>query len=144
MNLLKVFRLSIVSLAALLIASICFAGSWNGLRTSGPGTKGWQPLICANGNGWQSCELPVNIKLVANPTSLVATGQQATITATVTDYYGVAIANSTINWTTTAGTLSTTQTVTNAGGVTSLTLTSAHALGGTTVTAETLDRKSVV
>jgi hypothetical protein len=139
MNLLKVFRLLLVALAALLISSICYAG-WNGLRTSGPGTKGWQPLICANGNGWQSCELPVNITLAANPTSLVATGQQATITATVTDYYGAAIANNTINWTTTDGSISPNQTITNAAGVTSITLTSSHTLGGTAVTAKTIEQ----
>lgn len=143
MTILKAFRLSLVSLAATLIASACFAGSWSGLRTSGPGTTGWQPLICENGSGWRSCEMPVKIALTANPTFLVAIGEQSTITATVTDYYGVAMAGIVLNWTITDGTKSAAQTTTNAGGVTSITLTSSHNLGGSTVTAETVEKDGI-
>jgi hypothetical protein len=143
MNLAKVLKLSLASLAALLLTSICYGGTWSGLRTSGPGTTGWQPLICQNGSGWRSCEMPVNIALSANPNSLVAIGQQATITATVTDYYGVAIASAVLNWKTTDGTISPAQTATNASGQSSITLTSSHTLGGATVSAETVEKDGI-
>jgi hypothetical protein len=57
----------------------------------------------------------------------------------VTDYYGVAIGSNVINWTTTDGSISANQTVTNASGVTSITLTSSRTLGGTSVTAKTVE-----
>jgi len=136
----NVLRRYAVLMLLVLFANSCFAASWAPIRTSGPGKSGWQPLVCQTGKGWQSCEMPVNIVLVANPTSLVAIGETATITATVTDYYGVAIEGSTLNWTTTDGVLSTSQTKTDDKGVTSITLKSSSTLGGATVTAETLEK----
>jgi hypothetical protein len=127
-------------LSIFLFASICYADGWGGIRTSGPGTAGWQALVCANGNGWQSCEMPVNIALASNPAALVANGEQATITATVTDYYGVPIAGATLNWTTSSGSIWPAQTVTNAGGVSSITLASSNVLGGAAVNATTLEQ----
>jgi hypothetical protein len=139
MNIAKILRLTIVSLMTLLLANISNAASWSGLRTSGAGTSGWQPLVCENGNGWRSCEMPVNVTLVAAPGSLVAIGEQATIYATVTDYYGVPIAGSRLNWTSTSGALWPTQTTTNAAGVASITIASSNTLGGTAVTATTFE-----
>jgi hypothetical protein len=129
----------IAALSVFIMSDVAFAAGWTGLRTSGAGTNGWQPVICANGAGWQSCELPVNITLNTNPTSLVANGQSATVTASVTDYYGVPIAGNLINWSTTDGTISANQTATNASGTTAITLTSSHTLGGTAVTASTAE-----
>jgi hypothetical protein len=127
-------------LLAMMVASVCVADTWAPIRTSGSGKQGWQAMVCQNGGGWQSCEMPVNISLSASPASLVAIGEVTTIQAAVTDYYGVAIEGSVLNWRTTDGGLSTWQTVTNASGVTSLNLTSSRTLGGATVTAETLER----
>lgn len=143
MELTKKLRLWIVSLAALLLANVCFAQGWTPLRTSGSGTKGWQSLVCETGKGWRSCEMPVNIVLAANPTSLVAIGEQSTITATVTDYYGVAIAGAVLNWTRTDGTISAAQSTTDASGISSIKLTSSHTLGGSTVTAETAEKDGI-
>lgn len=140
MNITKTLRLSIVALSALLLANVGFASSWSPIRTSGAGTTGWQPLVCQHGTGWQSCEMPVNIALSASPASLVATYQTSTIQAVVTDYYGAAINGSTLKWTTTDGWLSAAQTTTNASGVASVTLTSSNKLGGTVITAETLEK----
>lgn len=140
MNITKLLRRTIFSLLAILLANTCFAGSWAPIRTSGSGKAGWQPLVCENGKGWMSCEMPVNIALVAAPTTLVASGQTATITATVTDYYGVPIEGSTLNWTTTDGVISAPKTITNDKGITSITLTSSHTLGGATVTAESQEK----
>jgi hypothetical protein len=139
MKIAKILRLTTVSLLALLLANISNAATWSGLRTSGAGTSGWQPLVCENGNGWRSCEMPVNVTLVANPGSLVAIGEQATIYATVTDYYGVPIAGSRLNWTSTSGAIWPTQTTTNAAGVASITIASSNTLGGTAVTATTFE-----
>lgn len=139
MNANRILRWSTFPLTAILIANSCLAG-WAPLRTSGSGKAGWQPLVCQTGPGWQSCELPVNISLTAAPTSLVAIGEMSTITASVTDYYGVAIEGATLNWTNTDGSISAWQTTTNASGTTSITLTSSRTIGGTTMTAETLEQ----
>jgi hypothetical protein len=120
-------------------SSSCLAAGWTGLRTSGSGSVGWQPLICANGGGWQSCELPVTVTLTASPPSLVANGQQSTITATVTDYYGAAVPNNVINWSKTDGSISATQATTNASGKASIILTSSWTIGGSAVTASTAE-----
>jgi hypothetical protein len=136
MNGLKVI---ISLLAALCLSSNCQAETWKGLRTSGGGSQGWQALICENGSGWQSCELPVTVTMSASPTSLVANGQYSTITATVLDYYGIPVPNNVINWSATDGSISTGQTVTNASGMTSISLRSSWTLGGAAVYASTLE-----
>jgi hypothetical protein len=81
----------------------------------------------------------VNIALTASPASIVANGQTSTITATVTDYYGVAVPNNVLNLSTTDGSLNATQATTNASGQASVTLKSSNTLGGTTVTATTVE-----
>ena len=126
-------------LTLMFLSSTCQADTWKGLRTSGAGAQGWQALICDNGSGWKSCELPVNVSLTASPPSLVANGQYSTITATVTDNYGVPISNNTINWSSSDGSISAGQTVTNASGVTSISLRSSWTLGGAQVSASTLE-----
>ena len=126
-------------LTLMFLSSTCQADTWKGLRTSGAGAQGWQALICENGSGWKSCELPVNVSLTASPPSLVANGQYSTITATVTDNYGVPISNNTINWSSSDGSISAGQTVTNASGVTSISLRSSWTLGGAQVSASTLE-----
>lgn len=136
MELTKKLRLWIVSIAALMLANVCLAQGWTPLRTSGTGSKGWQSLVCETGKGWRSCEMPVNIVLTANPVSLVAIGEQTTITAAVTDYYGVAIVGLKLDWTSTDGAISIAQNITDENGKSTITLTSSHTLGGSTVTAE--------
>lgn len=132
-------KLLLFTVASFIFSNSCLADSWSGLRTSGSGTQGWQPLICANGSGWQSCEMPVTVSLSASPASIVANGQTSTITATLTDYYGVAVANSKVNWSTTNGTLSASQATTNASGQASVTLKSSWTLGGASVRATTAE-----
>jgi hypothetical protein len=83
--------------------------------------------------------MPVTVSLSASPASIVANGQTSTITATITDYYGVGIPNNVLKWTTTDGTLSAFQTTTNASGSASVTLTSSRTLGGTAVSASTAE-----
>jgi hypothetical protein len=126
-------------LVSLSCSSVCFAAGWAGLRTSGGGTAGWQPLICDGGGGWRSCELPVNITLTSSPPSLIATGQSSTVTATVTDYYGLPIAGNALNWSTTDGYISAGQTATDANGASSVTLTSSRTLGGTVIAVSTIE-----
>jgi hypothetical protein len=121
------------------ISGVCQADTWKSLRTSGGGSQGWQAVVCENGAGWRVCELPVNISLTASPPSLVANGQYSTITATVTDYYGVPIPNNVINWSTSDGTISAGQTSTNASGQTSISLRSSWTLGGAAVYASTAE-----
>jgi len=82
--------------------------------------------------------MPINLELISNPASLPATGQIATITARLTDYYGVGLGRGVIvNWTTTAGTLSATQSETNDDSVATVQLRSSNAIGNATVTAVT-------
>jgi hypothetical protein len=126
-------------LIAVISSDACLATGWSGLRTSGSGTSGWQPMVCANGSGWQSCEMPVSVLLTASPPSIVANGQTSTITATVRDAYGVAVPNNVLNWGTTDGTLNASQVTTNASGQASVILKSSWTLGGASVTATTAE-----
>jgi hypothetical protein len=137
------FEIFALAFLAFFLTNTSFA-AWSPLRTSGSGYSGWQPLICENGQGWQSCEMPVNIAMWATPASLVANGEVSTIYARVTDYYGVPIQGSVLNWRTTDGSISPLQTVTDAGGYTSINLTSSWTLGGATVTAETQERDGLM
>lgn len=139
----RILKVMLTSFVSIIFSSMCSGSSWNGLRTSGAGTQGWQALICDSGSGWRSCELPVNITLTASPASVVALNQSTTVTATVTDYYGVAIAGNVLNWTTTDGTISPSQTTTNASGSSSITLTSSRTLGGTSVSARTAENDGI-
>lgn len=133
----------IVKMISLLGLTLIFgaqahSSTWSEIRTSGAGTGGWQPIVCENGDGWRSCEMPVTIALVASPISLPATGEITTITATLTDYYGVGLgAGIVVNWKTTDGSLSAIQTSTDSNGLTSIALRSSPTLGGATVTATT-------
>ena len=135
----RTLKIMLISLSALIFADMSLASGWTGLRTSGSGQQGWQALVCDNGGGWRSCELSVNISITASPPSLVAINQTTTLTATVTDYYGVGIPGNVINWTTSDGSLSAGQTTTNVSGVTSITLTSSRTLGGASVIAKTAE-----
>jgi hypothetical protein len=79
------------------------------------------------------------VALTASPPSLIANGQQSTITATVTDFYGVPVPNNVINWSKTDGAISASQATTNASGQASITLTSSWTIGGTAITASTAE-----
>jgi hypothetical protein len=83
--------------------------------------------------------MPVTVSLSASPASIVANGQTSTITATLTDYYGVAVPNGIVNWNTTNGTLSASQATTNASGQASVILKSSWTLGGASVSATTAE-----
>jgi hypothetical protein len=115
--------------------------AWKEIRTNAGGKTGWVNLVCdSNASGWNSCELDLVIKLTATPNQLVAIGEQSTIEATVTDAYGSPVeAGVKIKWTTTDGTVSAPETLTDANGKTAVTLTSSHSLGGATVTASSAD-----
>lgn len=115
------------------------ASSWSPIRTTS-GPSGWQAVVCDNANsGWRSCEMGLKVDLVASPASIAATGEVTTITATVTDYYGSSVgAGTNLVWSTTSGTLSTSQTATDFNGQTSVTLRSSNVIGGATVTAATV------
>ncbi|ALS68415.1 hypothetical protein AT395_25065 (plasmid) [Pandoraea apista] len=77
------------------------------------------------------------VSLVANPTSIAANGSStSTLTATVKDAYGNAVgAGVTVNWSTSAGSLTGTSSVTDASGIAMMTLKSATTAGTATVTA---------
>lgn len=124
---------------AILWSGFAQAQTWQGIRISGNGASGWQPVVCDNsGGGWRSCEMPINLELIANPVSLPATGQVATITAKLTDYYGVGLGEGIIvKWTTTSGTLSAAQSETNEDSVATVQLRSSNVIGNATVTAIT-------
>lgn len=115
--------------------------AWKEIRTNAGGKTGWVNLVCdSNASGWNSCELDLVIKLTATPSQLVAIGEKSTIEATVTDAYGAAVeAGVKIKWTTTDGTISAPETLTDANGKTSIILTSSKTLGGATVTASSID-----
>lgn len=126
--------------AALMSATPATASqpSWNPIRISGSGQSGWQPVVCDHGSGWKSCEMPISIFLSSNPPSIAATGEVATITATLMDFYGVNLGKGIdVVWKTTAGTLSSNQSLTDEGGVASVQLKSSAALSGAVVTAST-------
>lgn len=125
---------------SILVTPLTASAAWKEIRTSAAGKTGWVNLVCdANTSGWNSCELDLVIKLTATPAQLVAIGEKSTIEATVTDAYGVPVeAGVKITWTTTDGTLSAPESLTDTNGKTSVVLTSSHTLGGTTVTASSL------
>ncbi|QIZ22977.1 Hypothetical protein (plasmid) [Pseudomonas putida] len=125
--------------AAILWSGLVPAQTWKGIRISGSGASGWQPVVCDNsGGGWRSCEMPINLELIANPVSLPATGQVATITARLTDYYGVGLGEGiNVQWTTTSGSLSAAQSETNEDSVATVQLRSSNVIGNATVTAIT-------
>lgn len=135
----KVDSLALAALACALIAWPAIAdakSSWERIRISGSGANGWQPVVCAHGAGWQSCEMPITINLSAAPPSIPANGSNTTITATVTDYYGVSIgAGTQVNWTTSLGTLSVPTSETDENGVAEVNLQSVPVVGSATVTA---------
>ncbi|MFJ3110284.1 Ig-like domain-containing protein [Pseudomonas putida] len=112
------------------------ASTWEKIRISGAGASGWQPVVCSHGTGWQSCELPVTITLSAAPPSIPANGSYTTISALVTDYYGVSTgAGTQLNWTTNLGNLSAPTSVTDENGVAQVNLQSVPVIGNATVTA---------
>lgn len=111
-------------------------GTWQGIRISGSGASGWQPVVCENGNGWRTCEMPINITLTASPPSIPADGSTTTITATVTDYFGVSVGQGTlVNWYTNLGNLDGVASPTSPDGVASIRLTSVPVVSPATVTA---------
>ncbi|MBM5459092.1 Ig-like domain-containing protein [Pseudomonas sp. P66] len=80
--------------------------------------------------------MPITITLSAAPPSIPANGSSTTITATVTDYYGVSIgAGTQVNWTTNLGTLSVPTSETDENGVAEVNLQSVPVVGSATVTA---------
>lgn len=125
--------------AAILWSGLAPAQAWKGIRISGSGASGWQPVVCDDsGGGWRSCEMPINIELIANPVSLPATGQVGTIVAKLTDHYGVGLGKGLIvHWTTTSGTLSAEQSETNEYSIATVQLHSSNVIGNATVTAVT-------
>ncbi|HBO6305045.1 Ig-like domain-containing protein [Pseudomonas nitroreducens] len=113
-----------------------FADTWKPIR-SGSSGSGWQKVVCdRSGGGWRSCNMGLTITVQAYPNTLAAVGEQGTVVANVTDYDGNnAGANVAIRWATSDGTLSATDTKTDANGQASVVLTSSHTIGGATVTA---------
>lgn len=118
------------------VSTLVSADAWKPIR-SGSGNGGWQQVVCdRSGNGWRSCNMGLIITIQSNPGSVAATGEQATLVATVTDYNGNnAGKNVQIDWTTNDGSLSAASTTTNDAGQTSVVLTSSHNIGSATVTA---------
>ncbi len=119
---------------------ITAASTWERIRISGSGASGWQPVVCSQGQGWQSCEMPVTITLTAAPPTIPANGSHTTITATITDYYGVNIgAGTQVTWKTNLGTLSAPTSETNENGVALVSLQSVPVIGSATVSATSTD-----
>ncbi|MBM5458676.1 Ig-like domain-containing protein [Pseudomonas sp. P66] len=80
----------------------------------------------------------MKIELISNPVSLAATGEIATITARLTDYYGVGLGKGiVVNWNTTSGNLSVPQSETDEDSVATVQLRSSSVIGSATVTAVT-------
>jgi hypothetical protein len=130
------FSLLIASVVLLVPCHSSAEGTWKGIRISGSGASGWQPVVCENGNGWRTCEMPMNISLTASPPSIPANGSKTTISAAVTDYYGVSVGpGTTINWSTDLGMLGTPSSDTNTDGIATVTLTSVPVAAPATVTA---------
>ncbi|MHC5195032.1 Ig-like domain-containing protein [Pseudomonas frederiksbergensis] len=131
---------ALIVLFTLVFSQLATSAGWKEIRTSPSGKSGWQYVVCQGGSGWNTCELDLNIVLTAAPNQLVAVGEQATIYATVTDAYNNPVeAGVRIGWVTTDGSVSATESRTDANGVATIVLTSSHSLGGATVTANALD-----
>ncbi|MBM5458590.1 Ig-like domain-containing protein [Pseudomonas sp. P66] len=80
--------------------------------------------------------MPINIVLAAAPPSIPANGSMTTITATLTDHYGVSIgAGTQVHWQTTLGTLDAPTTETDEDGVATVHLKSVPVIANATVTA---------
>jgi hypothetical protein len=136
----KVAQRAILIVLTLAFSQLSLSAGWKEIRTSPTGKSGWQYVVCQGGSGWNTCELDLNIKLLATPDQLVAIGEQSIIKATVTDAYDSPVeAGVRIGWTTTDGTISESETKTDDKGETTIVLTSSHKLGGATVTATALD-----
>ncbi|WP_277594472.1 Ig-like domain-containing protein [Pseudomonas chlororaphis] len=114
--------------ATVVLTSSTAAGSATVDATAGTGTASALVAFVAG--------IPASVSLTASPSSITADGTStSTLTATVKDAHGNAVPGASVTWHTSAGTLASGSSSTNASGVATVVLTSSTAAGSATVDA---------